>query len=1433
MKDKKLADFLSFNTAFGLHNLAVEIKEKTMATRTNNNRTYYINPAYLTFDENSGYGANLIQVSASSSCWISVYDKVNGIGYSDADKNYQRWKVTAYNNKFPDNAAYRIYVRLERNGTSALVVYSKKVYNVDGSSVETEASEDYYYIYIGDVSSTDGTSIRSITYDTGYLESDQGFEDANELNEMWELDKYNTPWLVKAKQWLYSFTVKGFISLVGGLIFKKGDEEKVITDIKRSTDSDKDIPVSDESLPTTQYLNNIIENLDGKFLRKDQDDTAKGVITFEKQIKSSDFVQGDLMGSGWSVYKDSNGNTVVETDKLVVRQELQANELVVNQETFSRGSSIFVKGGCTITKVEEYADYYRCYYDNKDKSRYAGFKEGDQARCQRYDKSFRAVIKYYWRLVVSVGEDYVDLSKTVVDGSGIPEEGDDIAQLGSRTDKDRQSAVVISPDNGGSVIVWAGIDSFNLSEKNMVGMGVNPTTGRSYIYGYGDIFFGDRNLTGNFITFQQKEGDDAPKMHINADIDLGADSTGLGNLSEFKEIQGDVSEIKKSMNDLQVDMESVLEQADREFTIWYFDPEPTLSNEPAVNWTTPELIALHDQDLYFSDSLARAWRFVGGVWMEITDERTLAALRIAQEAHDVAEEAKKKAGEVKVYIDAVLPVELESLQKQIDGSIDSYFYEYDPALDNEPALSWDTDSKKNAHLNDTFTNLQTGRSWRWTVSEGLYGWTEIADTATVEALRLAGQAQDTADNKRRVFVDTPFTPYEIGDLWVQGESGDILRSAVSKNAGDFEPAHWVKASKYTDDTSLVNFVNGEFKQQIENIQSQIDKRAETWYQSEDPSLQWTDEETRNLHIGDLWYDTSRDQSFMWNGTQWMTQGVPDEVFDKIDGKSSIYTSTPSAYAENDLWILASEMTLDAVYPAGTIVIARQDSSTFVAEHWTKLDRYTDDTTANAAISRLDAWASDGNISPLEKTSLRQQMYDISAEYEELITAAAKYGLSFVSFSEAYSKAVAAILKYTAEEPENIPVESDYGHIEDYYAARKSLRTLIDTKIKSESDRAYTKALEADGKAETLSEDLRGVQVDIEAVKEQADREYTIWYFEPEPTLDNEPAVNWTTPELVALHDQDLYFSDSLGRAWRFVDGAWVEITDTRTIAALEKAQEAMDKASDFDYLKETFGKNENVLEGGVIMSKLVSVVNDDSQVEAFINGSSFAEDETNGKLLIAGGIPEMASDGSTELDKRAAEAAYQLYENGAGSYANGNVRWTKYGTTYRKAPDFIVWTFVRNTFGENEVIDLTKGCYLDLSSYVEHQLWMPFGLPEDMTVFVRYHQVSRSDYCATIQGLFYVGSEQVDGICIDESDDGQPFELNYDKSKDRWSYWGGYYVRDGIAYLIKDASTTTTTPSIEGYTGSFTINGSNGNYALSFENGLLKTYKYTNTSGGN
>ena len=152
------------------------------------------------------------------------------------------------------------------------------------------------------------------------------------------------------------------------------------------------------------------------------------------------------------------------------------------------------------------------------------------------------------------------------------------------------------------------------------------------------------------------------------------------------------------------------------------------------------------------------------------------------------------------------------LQSQIDGAIESFFYEYNPTTSNVPASQWTTTEEKNKHLNDTFTNLKTGRSWRWTKSGSSYSWVEITDTATVEALAKAGQAQDTADSKRRVFVSTPYPPYDIGDLWVQGTSGDIMRCKTARASGSYYASDWVKASKYTDDSSLNNFINGDFNQ---------------------------------------------------------------------------------------------------------------------------------------------------------------------------------------------------------------------------------------------------------------------------------------------------------------------------------------------------------------------------------------------------------------------------------------------------------------------------------------------------------------------------------------------------------------------------------------------------------------------------------------------
>lgn len=115
---------------------------------------------------------------------------------------------------------------------------------------------------------------------------------------------------------------------------------------------------------------------------------------------------------------------------------------------------------------------------------------------------------------------------------------------------------------------------------------------------------------------------------------------------------------------------------------------------------------------------------------------------------------------------------------------------------------------------DKTTNPDAGKSWRWVKEEdGTYKWTPIADSDAVKALQEAARAQDTADAKRRVFVVTPTTPYDVGDIWTQGEGGDIMRCIKSRATGNFESSDWDKASKYTDDTAA-----NEAKDEIANLQ---------------------------------------------------------------------------------------------------------------------------------------------------------------------------------------------------------------------------------------------------------------------------------------------------------------------------------------------------------------------------------------------------------------------------------------------------------------------------------------------------------------------------------------------------------------------------------------------------------------------------------------
>lgn len=297
---------------------------------------------------------------------------------------------------------------------------------------------------------------------------------------------------------------------------------------------------------------------------------------------------------------------------------------------------------------------------------------------------------------------------------------------------------------------------------------------------------------------------------------------------------------------------------------------------------------------------------------------------------DVNAIAKEKAEkEVNNFISNTYTTDINNLQSQIDGQIETFFYDYEPTLQNIPASGWTTNEERKKHEGDLFYWKSKGYAYRFMQDGATWKWQLVQDTDITLALAAAEKAQDTADHKRRVFVVQPEPPYDIGDLWTQGSNGDLMRCKVARASGSYDSSDWEKASKYTDDSTFNAFLDGVFKDTINNLKTQIDGKIETWYQPNDPSLKWIkteeypwcdidgnkilDEAGNEIvlvwesekveHEGDLWHNTSDNTQWIYKSGIWQPQSIPNELLDKIDGKSSVYMIQPTPpYYEGDLWV---------------------------------------------------------------------------------------------------------------------------------------------------------------------------------------------------------------------------------------------------------------------------------------------------------------------------------------------------------------------------------------------------------------------------------------------------------------------------------------------------------------------------------------------------
>ena len=1050
--------------------------------------------------------------------------------------------------------------------------------------------------------------------------------------------------------------------------------------------------------------------VDEQRLNKTRNDTAKGTITWEKIQK---FVSGLLVGNfnnenGGSWTPDAEGRSHLITDYLEVRMKAIFEELVIKKTSTIGGKEILSPaGGVVVHKVEEVTvtynnvsqKAYRCYFlaEQEDDAVDNDFAIGDQVRSESFNVRKGTYHKvgnhFYWRLVIGRDEEpvelegkkyhYIDLSDTdCATASDVPAKGDVLSQCGNRTDVERQNSLIFSAVDtySPSIVLYHGINSYSFANKEYVEYGVNKQTNKAFFYVYGDMYVGDRPTKENGYEGSSYVKYDSDTKQVVIKGKLSAKSTVDGKeLSQYIKENSAGGLTEEQVNNLIKNSQVIADlqnQVDGAIETWFYEGVPTLKNAPASSWTTDKDKDTHLGDLYYDNKTGKAYRFAKDdstyKWAIITDTDIAKALSDASKAQETADGKMKvfstqptppyQLGDI--WVNATYPTDgsiykneilrcqtakakgssfaiadwtkaskytddsalntfkeeyrndMASYKEQLDEKVETWFYNYAPTTQNKPASDWTTDTLKSQHAGDLFYNTSNGYTYRWTGT----AWARIKDNDINTAMTAASKAQDTADGKRTVFTSQPTVPYDEGDLWASGgDDGKTLMVCIkSRTTGSFTSSEWVKAN----DSDLNAFAKT-IEESLNGIQDQLDKKAETWYQSTDPSSSWTTDDAKKEHKGDLWYNTSNNQTFFWNGTKWDKQDVPTEVFDKIDGKSSIYVSKPASYEERDLWILEAAYTLGGVaYSKGELVVATKTNASFSAADWTKKVKYTDDTVANAAKKAAEdaqkaAQTAQTNITNLGKT----------------VTTNKKAFDSYVTDGYLEPSEIAAMAQDSKR------LEDDFAAAEKSYNEVKGAEVLKSTKELTDLTSAFTTL-------STAKKELIEYLSDISA-------RYNAANTEGKATIVSAVGTKFT-------NFQSAYsaFYDKLGLANAYITSKiygdlGVVVGDVTSLAYLKKA--LMD-APDTE------------INGGLVLTSLIGLRDTGGNTTAGINGITEKSAKGGGIAAWFGG--EMVDKDYNDGSKTPANTIFRF--DGSGYVAGGAIWWGTDGRVHADPTSFII-----------------------------------------------------------------------------------------------------------------------------------------------------------------
>lgn len=707
-----------------------------------------------------------------------------------------------------------------------------------------------------------------------------------------------------------------------------------------------------------------------RFLSKLNDDTAQGFITMLKGLQVGANFVPDILGEGGCLRMRDDGKVELVTDILYARMRAYFDSVVIREYKHESGNRIVspaqgfnaariewiqlveeeIEGeteGETITVTREVileqtddnkslVDFFRCYWrvDDGEKKTENQFVIGDLAFCEHADVTNGSLItKRYWRVVVGRnagntttedGEAWIDLSNAH-DANGAP------------------MMTTISWEGQGGVTQTLSVKSFESSTNDI-------PEAHDDICMLGCVV--DTTRQGAIIEYVS--GTDAPTYQIYQG--LGSDATNPYVLTNKNQISfGYNSSTGKAYMNVYGD--AYIGDRNRNTFLEY--KQNGAGGNPELNIKAKVQILPNGSTIN------------------------------GQSIPDYIKDNQNNYDDTKVKADiAILDATTQDLQKQIDGAIETWFMTGTPTLQNAPANEWTTDDEKDKHIGDLYYDKATGHGYRFMYDDEneVYLWTVLTDEDVTEALRIASEAQETADGKRTIYsvwgawMKNNVNTLEVGDLFIPAANttqGGVTYKANKVYKCTTDGSATFQSADYIDDAQaqakIDAFVSNTYNPDKINLQSQIDGKAETFRQATDPSLDWYVEEggevtldVRANHVGDLWMDISANggkKTYIYedNGEsadpryEWKAQEVPDEVFDEIDGKSTIFgnaiATPPTNYKKDDMWLLPAAATINGTaYKKGDVLSASQDSTTYSAAHWSKKVRYTDDSSLQNFIS---------------------------------------------------------------------------------------------------------------------------------------------------------------------------------------------------------------------------------------------------------------------------------------------------------------------------------------------------------------------------------------------------------------------------------------------------------------------------------------------------